>query len=452
MEQEQVFTAVLKRAQSMGALIPIEQTAMDLGIQIVVKSIIFDSVKTIVGFEVIEDIPQGYMPARASLVDYENNITYSLIGIKTIESKYPFPMFLEFEPLNDISKIVVLTIEEIQIVNPGQTPLVRINTLNDPWDTDPDTSPEAVEKLLSWREELQREKEAIPPLWQCEGNWQFTIHTDFSHRSYYCKEYPCYIALPLLNQELKITKIRCGLAGCQLFCDSFNKQMTPEQLQEWHYSFVDSVLNSETPEEFAQNMQVEDIAMFRPMFFKITLESKQNGYVYPTTGSGPWGIFNTRFYYFCDSVEDPKDLEIHIDELFNIVLPEPWKFPLEIRDIDYCQEKPFNLDSMFVSANGNLYVDEIHYDPEYIILNHHMDITTGNINYIRLRDVRLIDKDGYSYQPIDKSSHWSEKFGKVLRGLTFPPVQYRGSEATLEVKSIDVAPIIPFKFAAVMSF
>ena len=71
MEQEQVFTAVLKRAQSMGALIPIEQTAMDLGIQIVVKSIIFDSVKTIVGFEVIEDIPQGYMPARASLVDYE---------------------------------------------------------------------------------------------------------------------------------------------------------------------------------------------------------------------------------------------------------------------------------------------------------------------------------------------------------------------------------------------
>ena len=44
MEQEQVFTAVLKRAQSMGAVIPIEQTAMDLGIQIVVKSIIFDSI------------------------------------------------------------------------------------------------------------------------------------------------------------------------------------------------------------------------------------------------------------------------------------------------------------------------------------------------------------------------------------------------------------------------
>ncbi len=450
MEQENVFTAVLNRAKAMGALIPVEQSAMDLGIQIVVKSILFDSVKTIVGFEVIEEIPQGYMPARASLFDYENNVNYALIGIKTIESRDPFPAFMEFEPVRDISKILTLVVQEIQVVNPGQTPLVKINTLNDPWDAEEGAEPDAIAKLQEWRAEIQQEKEEIPPVWQCEGSWQFIIHSDFSHRNYYSKDFPCYIDLPLLNQGVKISKIRSGLAGCQIFCDSFNKRMTPEELAQWRYNFNEAVLLSEDPSEFARRMQLDDATLFRPMFFKITLKSKENGYVYPTTGSGPWGMFNTRLYYFSDSVEEPKNLEINIEEIFNITLPEPWRFPLEIRDIDYCQEQPFELSSPFLSISGSLSVDEIYYNPEYIILNHQMHIKTGNISYIRIRDVRLIDKEGYSYSPIDRSSHWSEKFGKMLRGFTFPPVHYRGSEATLEVKSIDVAPIIPFKFNAVL--
>lgn len=450
MEQEEVYSAVLDRAKAMGALLPLEESAMDLGIQIVLKGVLYDSVKTIVGFEVIEEIPQGYMPARASLVDYENNIRYALIGIKRMEGRNPFPMFLEFEPVRDESKILTLTVEEIQVVDEGQTPLVRINTIRDPWDPNSDEDPEAVAKLIEWRKELQQEKEEIPPIWQCEGAWQFMLHTDFTHRNWYSKDYACYIDMPILNQAVKISKIRCGLAGCQIFCDTFNKQMTQQELQEWHASFNEAVLMSETPEEFAMNMQLDDVSMFRPMFFKITVRSKENGYVYPTSGSGPWGMYNTRLYYFCDCVEDPRNIEINIEEIFNVMLPETWKFPLEIRDIDYCQESPFELSSPFLSVEGNLSVEEIHYETEYLIINHQMNITTGNISYVRMRDVKLIDREGYAYPPIDKSSHWSDRLGKVVRGFTFPPVHYRGSEATLEVRSIDAAPIIPFKFNAVM--
>ena len=132
MEQENVFTAVLNRAKAMGALIPVEQSAMDLGIQIVVKSILFDSVKTIVGFEVIEEIPQGYMPARASLFDYENNVNYALIGIKTIESRDPFPAFMEFEPVRDISKILTLECDANKgiIKNKITTPYINVHRLS----------------------------------------------------------------------------------------------------------------------------------------------------------------------------------------------------------------------------------------------------------------------------------------------------------------------------------
>lgn len=451
MEQEHVYTAVLNRARQMGALLPLEETAMDLGIRIVLKGVLYDSIKTIVGFEVVEDIPQGYMPARASLVDFENDISYALVGIKRIESGDPFPMFLEFEPVKDVSKILTLTVEEIQVVNSGITPMVKTNTIRDPWDEDPDADPEAVAKLMDWRKELQQETEEIPPIWQCEGSWQFMLHTDFAHRNYYSRDYACYIDLPLLNQGVKISRIRCGLAGCQIFCDTFNRKMTPQELHEWHMRFNEAVYVSESPEEFARNMQEEDGAsMFRPMFFKITVRSKENGYVYPTSGSGPWGMYNTRLYYFCDCVEDPKNIEINIEEIFNVMLPEPWRFPLEIRDIDYCQEQPFSLSSPFLSVDGVLSVDEIHYDTEYLVISHRMNISTGNINYVRIRDVRLYDKEGYPYAPVDKSSHWSEKFGVMLRGFTFPPVHYRGSEAVLEVRSIDASPIVPFKFNAVM--
>ena len=79
-----------------------------------------------------------------------------------------------------------------------------------------------------------------------------------------------------------------------------------------------------------------------------------------------------------------------------------------------------------------------------------MSIITGNVQSIRFREVKLLDKYDVPYNPIDKSSHWSEKHGVMLRGFTFPPVHYRGGMATLEVRSVDLAPIVPFKFDATM--
>ncbi len=428
----------------------IEQPTVDLGITVTIKSALFDSIRTIIGFDITEETLGGYVPSKASLIDYENNRSYTLLGIKRVESSDPFPWFLEFEPVAAGTRSVTLTIEEMQVVDEGKSPMVKLNTLYDPWDADPNITPEVYEKLEAWRAELQPEKEYVPPVWECSGHWQCTIYPDLAYREYYCKSYQCYVNIPIVDQGLKISRIDCGLSGALLYCDSLYKEMTDDEQLEWRHQFMNNILLAKNPMDFAKRMKTDDFSLFRPMFFKLTLSSKENGYVYPTGGSGPWGIFNTRLYYMCDVVEDPKMLELKIEELFNVTLKEPWRIPLEIRDVDWNQPQTFSLSSPFLSVEGMFTVKEINYDEEYLVLNHDLEIFTGNINYLRLREVKIVDKLGYAYPPLDKSSHWSEKHGKTLRGFTFPPVHYRGGEATLEIKSIDVAPIVPFKFNIIM--
>ncbi len=446
MQQEQIFTAVLNRAAQMGALQPIEEQAVDLGIKITAKAVLFDSIRTIIGFEITEEAITGYIPSAASLVDYENNISYSLLAVRRIESNQPFPWFLEFEPVSDLTRSVLLTIEEMQVTEEGKMPLLKINTLYDPWEPDPEISEEIFAKLEAWRAELIPEKEGIPPVWECTGQWRFNLYPNLEYRKYYSKSYPCYITMPILDQAMKISRIDSGISGSLLYCDSYPKNMNAQEIEVWKNQFMRNILAAKNPMDFAARMQTDEIGLFRPMYFKITLTNTEHGYVYPTSGSGPWGIFNTRLYYISDTVDDPKKLELKIEEIFNITPKESIKIPLEIRDIDENQEQSFSITSPFLAVEAVFSVKEMHYDAEYLIINHDISIFTGNINYIRIREVKLIDKYGDPYNPIDKSSHWSEKHGIMLRGFTFPPVHYKGGEAVLEIKSIDVAPIVPFKF------
>lgn len=449
MEKESDFVAVLQRAQAMGALQPMEESAVDLGIKITVKGVLFDSIRTLIGFDVTDDVMGGYVPSKASLTDMEQGISYCLLGVKQITSGTPFPWFLEFEPVLPGTTALVLTVEELQVVAEGYSPQIKTNTINDPWDPLTDVDPAVIEKLQQWREELQTPQTEIPPVWECTGQWRYQLYPNLSYREYYSRAYDCFINLPIIGQSIKISKIISGISGSLLFCDSFFQTMNDDEWENWKAVFVQAIEKSKNPMDFANNMKMGNINVFRPMFFKITVASKTNGYIYPTTGSGPWGIFNTRFYYFCDSVEDPKNLVIRIEELFNLSLAEPWEFPIEIRDVEYNQELPFSLSSNFLNVDGTLSVEEIHYGTEYILLNHQIHLFTGNVSFLRFRDMRIFDREGVPYPPIDKSSHWSEKHGKMLRGVSFPPVHFKGSLATLEISTIDVAPIVPFQFDAV---
>ena len=450
MQQEHVFSAVMKRAAQLGALQPLEQMSMDLGTKITVKSALFDSIRTIIGYEITESEQSGYVPSKASLIDYEHNQSYTLLGVRRLESADPFPWFLEFEPVAPGTKSVTLTIEEMQVMEGNTIPMIKINTLYDPWDSDPNITQDIYDKLENWRAELQPEKEYIPPVWQCEGHWQFTIYPNLAYREYYCKSHECYIRLPIVDQAMRISRIDCGLSGSLLYCDSYHSDIPDNELTNWNQLFMNNIRTAKNPLDFAKRMNTDDFSLFRPMFFKLTLESKENEYVYPTTGSGPWGIFNSRLYYMSDAVEDPNMLKIKIDELFNVSLKNPWEIPMQIRDIDLNMPQTFSLTSPFLSVNGLFTLKDLNYDEEYLVMNHDLELQTGNIDYLRFREVKLLDKTGFAYSPIDKSSHWSEKHGKTLRGFTFPPVQYRGGDAIFQIKSIDVAPIVPFQFDVIM--
>lgn len=441
MEREEDFVAALQFAEEQGCFQEINQISMDLGIKILIRYVIYDSLKTIIGLEIREDT-LGYTVSKASLCD-ENGINYTLLGIKQIKEGYPFPWFLEFEPIMQESKTLTLTIEQLQSYENDNIPLVRINTIIDPWEPY-EIDHTIIEKLEKWREELQAPTMDIPPTWECTGQWRYTFSTDLSAKNNICIEHPCYIKLPFLNQVLKISKVYSGVTGTLLICDSYHKSLD-EQNDAWKNRFIDILWKSKSPAEFGSKLKNSGLNILRPMFFKLSLYNNEYQYSYPCTGSGPWGIFNTRFYYFSDCVEDLKNIKLRVEEVFNISLDEPWSFILNLKDIDQNKEIPFNLISPFVTIQGKFTVKKIHYDMEYILISHEIEIFTGNIKYLRLRDMKLIDAAGYEYQPLDKSSHWTEPSGTFIKALSFPPVHFRGSVATLEITSIDIEPIVPFE-------
>ncbi|MDQ7824205.1 MAG: hypothetical protein RDV48_15490 [Candidatus Eremiobacteraeota bacterium] len=447
MQREEDFVALLKRAESLGALQQIQQVAVDLGVKILVKNLVCDIIRTVIGFE-IRDNTMGYTVSKATLTDEENGISYCLLSVKSITGGEPFPWFLEFEPVLPQSKLLTLTVLQLQIVEEGKLPLVKINTINDPWEPPLDIDGTLLEKIERWREELQAPSMELPPTWECSGQWRFVFAPDLSLREKLTSSHPCHILIPLLNQVLRISKALSGITGTMLYCDSYHRTLETDD-EEWKHRFIEVLRRSKDPMDFALRLKQSGLNILRPMFFKITVQNKLDQYLFPTSGSGPWGIYNTRFYYFCDAFDDIRQLRLRIEEVFNLALEEPWVFELDLKDSEQNKELPFQVSSPFINVSGKLIIDDIRYDTEYILISHHMELFTGNVNYVRMREMKIIDKEGFEYQPLDKSSHWSEKHGMVIKGVSFPPVHYRGSRATLEISSIDIAPLVPFEFSLV---
>gem|GEM_PF-1793400 len=447
MEQEEDFAIALYYAESEGAFQLINQVAVDLGIKIVVRSVLYDSIRTVIGFEVIDDI-LSHTVSKASLID-ENGICYTLLGIRRLKGGYPYPWYLEFEPILPASKILTLTILELQSVEEDSIPMIKINTIFDPWEP-LDIDPSMFEKLDKWREELQAPSSPIPPTWECMGQWNYVFATDFSARDLRTREHRAYIQIPFVNQVLKVSRAVSGFSGTMLFCDSHHTSLD-EHGEDWHGIFLDMLKRSRSPIEFAARLKSSGLNILKPMFFKLTLLDKDTGHTYPCSGSGPWGIFNTRFYYFSDAIIEMSHMRLRIEEVFNIALETPWIFELDLKDTAQNMELPFTLSSPFINIQGKFSVDEIFYDLDYILISYSIDIFTGNLNYLRMRDMKILDQDGIEYPPIDKSSHWSEKHGRMIKGFCFPPIHYKGSDATLEIHSIDIAPIIPFEFDLILT-
>jgi hypothetical protein len=446
MEKEEDFVQTLYRAEQLGAWQEINQISVDLGIKILIRKILYDSLRTIIGFEIRDDI-LDHTISKASLVD-ENGVQYSLLGIQRLTGGYPFPWFLQFEPILPQSRVLTLTIEQLQSVDEQSTPLVKINTIFDPWD--PLDADAPTDKLEKWREELQAPSMPIPPTWECMGQWTYMIAPDLSAVRKHCTSYPCYIEIPFLNQVLKISRVNSGLSGTMLICDSYNSALDRRD-DNWKDTFISVLWKARTPHDFAMGLRNANLTILHPMFFNLTLESKETRKIYPCSGSGPWGIFNTRFYYFSDATEPSNLLRLRIEEVFNITLETPWTFALDLKDAEQNAEIPFELTSPFINIKGRFTVREIYYDMDYILISHEIDIFTGNVKYVRMRDMKIIDCTGCEYGPLDKSSHWSEAHGNYIKGFCFPPVHFRGSDAILEIGSIDIAPLVPFEFDLVFT-
>jgi hypothetical protein len=448
MEKEEDYVQTLYRAEQLGAWQEINQIAVDLGIKILIRKILYDTLRTIIGFEIRDDILEHTI-SRASLVD-DNGIQYSLLGIHRMAGGYPFPWFLEFEPILPQSRLLTLTIEQLQSVDEQSTPLVKINTIYDPWDPSFECDTSITDKLEKWREELQAPSMPIPPTWECMGQWTYVIAPDLSAMQHHCTSHPCYIEIPFLNQVLKISRVLTGLSGTMLICDSYHQDLDRRE-DNWKDTFIATLARAKTPHDFAAGLKNSRLRILHPMFFNLTLFSKESQMIYPCSGSGPWGIFNTRFYYFSDTVEPANVLKLKIEEVFNITLEVPWTFALDLKDVEQNKEIPFDLTSPFINIQGRFTVREIYYDMDYILISHEIEIFTGNVNYVRMRDMKIIDCTGCEYGPLDKSSHWSEAHGNYIRGFCFPPVHFRGSNATLEIGSIDIAPLVPFEFDLVFT-
>lgn len=447
MQREEDFVHAMTFARQIGAIQEINQISVDLGIKILITGLLCDDLRTIIGFEIREDI-MGHTISKASLVDEQNGINYSLLGIHHLAGGFPWPWYLEFEPLMPQSQFLTLTAEELQSAEEGKTPLVKINTIYDPWDPLPNVDSSLIEKLEKWREELQAPPSTLPPTWECMGQWRFMFSPDYSMRSRMCREYPCYITVPFLKQILKISKVVSGISGSMLICDSYHVSLDERQ-DDWKALFMEILRKSRNPLEFGNRLKSSGLNILRPMYAKLVLFNKTTGYSYPCSGSGPWGIFNTRYYYFSDCIEEIPQMRLKIEEVFNISLDEPWSFQLDLQDKEQNREMPFTVSSPFINIQGRFTVTEIYYDMEYILISYQIDIFTGNVRYVRMREMKIIDREGYEYQPLDKSSHWSEEQGTFVKGFCFPPVHYRGSCATLEINSIDIAPIVPFEFDVV---
>jgi len=447
MEREEDFAIAMYRAETEGAFQLINQVAVDLGIKIITRSVLYDSIRTIIGFEVIDDI-LCHTVSKASLTD-ENGICYSLLGIRRVKGGYPYPWYLEFEPILPDSKVLNLTILELQSVEEDSVPMVKINTIFDPWDP-LEIEPSLIEKLDKWREELQAPSSLIPPTWECMGQWSYVFSPDLSARNLRAREHRAYIQIPFVNQVLKVSKVVSGFSGTMLFCDSHHTSLD-EQGGDWHIIFLDVLKKSRTPIDFATRLKSSGLNILKPMFFKLILLDKDTGHTYPCSGSGPWGIFNTRFYYFSDAITEASHLRLRIEEVFNISLETPWVFQLDLKDTEQNMELPFTLNSPYINIQGKFSVGEIIYDLDYILISYTIEIFTGNLNYLRMRDMKILDQDGVEYPPLDKSSHWSERHGRMIKGFCFPPIHYKGSDATLEISSIDIAPIIPFEFDLVFT-
>lgn len=447
MEREEDFTIAMYRAETEGAFQLINQVAVDLGIKIIVRSVLYDSIRTIIGFEVVDDI-LSHTVSKASLTD-ENGICYSLLGIRRLKGGYPYPWYLEFEPILPDSKVLNLTILELQSVEEDSVPMVKINTIFDPWEP-LEIDPSLIEKLDKWREELQAPSSPIPPTWECMGQWSYVFSADLSARHLRAREHRAYILIPFVNQVLKVSRVLSGFSGTMLFCDSHHT-MLDEQGEDWHVLFLDMLKRSRTPIDFAARLKSSGLNILKPMFFKLILLDKETGHTYPCSGSGPWGIFNTRFYYFSDAITEASHLRLRIEEVFNIALETPWVFQLDLKDTEQNMELPFTLNSPYINIQGKFSVGEIIYDLDYVLISYTIEIFTGNLNYLRMRDMKILDQDGVEYPPLDKSSHWSERHGRMIKGFCFPPIHYKGSDATLEISSIDIAPIIPFEFDLVFT-
>jgi len=446
MEREEDFAVAMNQAEAAGAFQMINQVAVDLGIKIIIRSVLYDSIRTIIGFEVVDDI-LSHTVSKATLTD-ENGICYSLLGIRRLNGGYPFPWFLEFEPILQDSKVLTLTILEMQSVEEESVPMVKINTIFDPWDP-LEIDPSIFEKLDRWREELQAPSLEIPPTWECMGQWSYVFSTDLTARRLRAREHRAYIQIPFVNQVLKVSRVTSGFSGTMLYSDSHHTSL--DEMGDWQGLFLDVLKRSRNPMDFASRLKSSGLNILKPMFFKLTLLDRDTGHIYPCSGSGPWGIYNTRFYYFSDAINEASHLRLRIEEVFNIVLEEPWIFELDLKDTEQNMELPFTLSSPFINIEGRFSVGEIIYELDYILISYNIEIFTGNLNYLRMRDMKILDKDGLEYAPLDKSSHWSEKHGRMIKGFCFPPIHYKGSFATLEINSIDIAPITPFEFDLVFT-
>jgi len=391
----------------------------------------------------VRDDLLGHTVSKASLVD-DNGICYTLLGIRRIQGGDPFPWFMEFEPILAESKLLTLTVEQLQSVEGDAVPLVKINTILDPWDP-MDLDEMLLEKLEQWKEELQAPENDLPPTWECMGQWRYTFSPDLAARQRFCREKTSLIQIPLINQKMTVSRVLSGLTGTLFYCDSYHQSLDL-QTDGWKEAFLSMMTRARTPMEFAEKLKASGLQILRPMFFKFSLLSKTTGYSYPCSGTGPWGIFNTRFYYFSDSVEESQNLRLKIEEVFNLSLESPWVFELNLKDEAVNQEVPFTLSSPFINIQGKFTVKEMHYSMDYLLISHEMEIFTGNVKYVRMRDLKIVDQEGCEYQPLDRSTHWSEQHGQFIKALSFPPVHFRGSQARLEINSIDVAPIIPFEF------